>query len=50
MVVVRSSVSCRGFQRGARGVDACGACCGGCRDGVELLLLIWLVGDRLNGL
>ena len=27
VVVARSSVSCRRFQRGAHGIDACGACC-----------------------
>ena len=44
VVVARSSVSCRRFQRGARGVDVRGACCVGCRDGVECLMVIWVVG------
>ena len=44
MVVARSSVSCRGFQGGAREVDARSACCGGCYDGVEWLIVIWVVG------
>ena len=45
MVVARSSVSCRRFQRGARGVDARGACCVRCRDGFERLLVKLSVGS-----
>ena len=39
VVVARSSVSCRRFQRSARGVDADGACCVGCRV-VEWLVVV----------
>ena len=43
--MTRSSVSCRRFQRGARGADARGACFGDCRDGFELLLVKLGVGS-----
>ena len=43
VVVSRSSISCRGFQRGAREIDACDAGYSGVRNDVMWFLLLVMV-------